>query len=57
MAAIQLRKILTQNSKLIKGYRLLALIQMKNGEWNKARNLKKLQGLTKQTQQPFVFVR
>lgn len=37
MAAIRLKKILTQNSKLIKGYHLLALIQMKDGEWNKAR--------------------
>ena len=37
MAAIQLRKILSQNPKLIKGYHLLALIQMKNQEWNKAR--------------------
>ena len=37
MAAIQLRKILSQNPKLIKGYHLLALIQMKNGEWNRAR--------------------
>ena len=41
MSAIQLRKILTQNSKLIKGYHLLALIQMKNGEWNKARRILK----------------
>ena len=41
MAAIQLRKILTQNSKLIKGYHLLSLIQMKNGEWNKARRILK----------------
>ena len=41
MAAIQLRKILTQNSKLIKGYHLPALIQMKNGEWNKARRILK----------------
>ena len=41
MAAIQLRKILTQNSKLIKGYHLLALIQMKNGERNKARRILK----------------
>ena len=41
MAAIQLRKILTQNSKLIKGYHLLALIQMKNGEWNRARRILK----------------
>lgn len=37
MAAIQLRKILSQNSKLIKGYHLLALIQIKDEEWNKAR--------------------
>ena len=37
MAAIQLRKILSQNPKLIKGYHLLALIQMKNLDWNKAR--------------------
>lgn len=39
MAAIQLRKILSQNPKLIKGYHLLALIQMKNGEWNRARKI------------------
>ena len=37
MAAIQLRRILSQNSKLIKGYHLLALIHMKDHEWNKAR--------------------
>ena len=37
MAAIRLKKILAQNSKLIKGYHLLALIQMKEGEYNKAR--------------------
>lgn len=37
MAAIRLKKILAQNSKLIKGYHLLALIQIKNNEWNKAR--------------------
>ena len=41
VAAIQLRKILNQNPKLIKGYHLLALIQMKNGEWNKARRILK----------------
>lgn len=41
MAAIQLRKILNQNPKLIKGYHLLALIQMKNQEWNKARRILK----------------
>ena len=37
MAAIRLKKILAQNPKLIKGYHLLALIQIKNHEWNKAR--------------------
>ncbi len=37
MAGIQLRKLLSQNSKLIKGYHLLALIQMRDKEWNKAR--------------------
>ena len=37
MAAIQLRKILSQNTKLIKGYHLLALIYMKNHDWGKAR--------------------
>lgn len=37
MAAIQLKKILSQNSKLIKGYHLLALIQIRDEEWNKAR--------------------
>lgn len=37
MAAIRLKKILTQNPKLIKGYHLLALVQMKEGEYNKAR--------------------
>ena len=37
MAAIRLKKILTQNPKLIKGYHLLALIRMKEGEYNRAR--------------------
>lgn len=37
MAAIQLKRILSQNSKLIKGYHLLALIQIKDEDWNKAR--------------------
>ena len=41
MAAIRLRKILAQNPKLIKGYHLLALIQMKNHEWTKARRVLK----------------
>lgn len=37
MAAIQLKKVLSQNPKLIKGYHLLALLQMKEKSWNKAR--------------------
>ncbi|MCD7867408.1 MAG: hypothetical protein LUG62_04260 [Clostridiales bacterium] len=41
MAAIRLKRILNQNPKLIKGYHLLALIQMKNREWNKARRILK----------------
>ena len=41
MAAIMLRKILAQNSKLIKGYHLLALIQMKEHDWGKARRILK----------------
>ena len=58
MAAIQLRKILTQNSKLIKGYHLLALIQMKNGEWNKARRiLKKAARIDKTNTKTLRFLR
>ena len=41
MAALRLRKILAQNPKLIKGYHLLALIQMKDHEWGKARRVLK----------------
>lgn len=37
MAAIQLKKLLAQNPKLIKGYHLLALIQIKDKSWNRAR--------------------
>ena len=37
MAEIQLKKILAQNSKLIKGYHLLAFLQMKKQDWNRAR--------------------
>ena len=37
MAEIQLKRILQQNSKLIKGYHLLALLQMKKQDWNRAR--------------------
>ena len=41
MAAIQLRKILNQNPKLIKGYHLLALIYIHKGEYEKARKILK----------------
>ena len=34
---IQLKKILNQNPKLIKGYHLLALIYLKKEEYEKAR--------------------
>ena len=58
MAAIQLKKILTQNSKLIKGYHLLALIQMKNEEWNKARRtLKKAARIDKTNTTTLRFLR
>ncbi|MCI8592979.1 MAG: tetratricopeptide repeat protein [Lachnospiraceae bacterium] len=40
-AAIQLKKVLSQNPKLIKGYHLLALIYMKDGEYKKARRILK----------------
>lgn len=39
VAVIQLKKILNQNPKLIKGYHLLALIYMKNHDWGKARRI------------------
>ena len=58
MAASQLRKILAQNSKLIKGYHLLALIQMKNREWNKARRtLKKAAHIDKTNTTTLRFLR
>lgn len=37
MAAIQLKKVLAQNPKLIKGYHLLALLQIREGSYTKAR--------------------
>ncbi len=37
MAAIQLKKVLSQNPKLIKGYHLLALLQIREGAYGKAR--------------------
>lgn len=41
VAAIQLKRILPQNPKLIKGYHLLALIYLKRQEYNKARKILK----------------
>lgn len=41
MAIIQLKKVLTQNPKLIKGYQLLALLYLKRREYEKARKLLK----------------
>ena len=58
MAAIRLKKILSQNPKLIKGYHLLALIQMKNQEWNKARRtLKKAARIDKTNTSTLRFLR
>ena len=58
MAGIRLKKILAQNPKLIKGYHLLALIQMKNQEWNKARKtLKKAARIDKTNTTTLRFVR
>ena len=41
VALIQLKKILAQNPKLIKGYHLLALLYINNGDYEKARRLLK----------------
>lgn len=41
VAMIQLKKILAQNPKLIKGYHLLALLHIKNHEYEKARKVLK----------------
>ena len=41
VAVIQLKKILSQNPKLIKGYHLLALIYLKQEEYEKARKILK----------------
>ena len=58
MAAIRLKKILSQNPKLIKGYHLLALIQMKNQEWNKSRRtLKKSARIDKNNKTTLRFLR
>ena len=56
--AIQLRKILNQNTKLIKGYHLLALIYMKNHDWGKARRtLKKAARIDKTNTTTLRFLR
>ena len=58
VAAIQLKKILSQNPKLIKGYHLLALIQMKHGAYNKARRtLKKAARIDKTNTTTLRFLR
>ena len=58
MAAIKLKKILAQNSKLIKGYHLLALIQMKEKDWNRARRtLKKAARIDKTNTTTLRFLR
>lgn len=41
MAVIQLKRVLTQNPNLIKGYHLLALLYLKQQEYEKARRLLK----------------
>ena len=41
VAMIQLKKILAQNPKLIKGYHLLSLLYIRSGEYEKARKLLK----------------
>ena len=41
MAVIQLKKVLVQNPKLIKGYHLLSLLYLKRQEYEKARKLLK----------------
>lgn len=41
MAVIQLKRVLTQNPNLIKGYHLLALVYLKQEEYEKARRLLK----------------
>lgn len=41
VALIQLKKILVQNPKLIKGYHLLALLYLRDGEYEKARKILK----------------
>ena len=58
MAVIQLKKLLSQNPKLIKAYHLLALVQMKVGEYAKARRtLKKALKIDKTNTTSLRFLR
>lgn len=58
MAVIQLKKLLSQNPKLIKAYHLLALVQMKEGEYIKARRtLKKALKIDKTNTTSLRFLR
>lgn len=58
MAVIQLKKLLSQNPKLIKAYHLLALVQMKEGEYVKARRtLKKALKIDKTNTTSLRFLR
>ena len=41
---IQLKKVLTQNPQLIKGYHLLALLYIREHSYNKARRILKKGG-------------
>lgn len=58
MAVIQLRKVLAQNPKLIKGYHLLALLLIKEESYNKARRvLKKAMKIDKTNTTTLRFLR
>jgi len=41
MAVMQLKKVISQNPKMVKAYQLLALLYMKYGEWDRAGRLLK----------------
>ncbi|MFV0527993.1 MAG: tetratricopeptide repeat protein [Lachnospiraceae bacterium] len=58
MALVQLKRVLTQNPKLIKGYHLYALLQMKEGKYAKARRaLKKAARIDKTNTTTLRFLR
>lgn len=58
MAKMQLKKVLTNNPKLIKGYHLLALIYIHEGEYEKARKqLKAAAKIDKTNTTTFRFLR